>query len=187
MNWEFGTDIYIPPCVKQIASGNLLYSARSSARCSVMTQGVGRGVQEEAQEGGDMCICVVGLLCCATETNTTFKAMILQQIIQDSKCDINANGTLMKVKKHPYFQKKGFLYQKFKEILTCFLADNLSAIQSILNFFFFGSLFRSLYALQVSNTSNLFVGKTGHDVLYIDLSVYILNTPLLTGYLFLET
>ena len=26
MNWEIGVDIYTLPCVKQIASGNLLYS-----------------------------------------------------------------------------------------------------------------------------------------------------------------
>ena len=36
-NWEGGTDIYTPPCVKQIASGKLLYSTGSSAWCSVMT------------------------------------------------------------------------------------------------------------------------------------------------------
>ena len=32
MNWEMGTDVCAPPCVKQIASGNLLfllYNARS--------------------------------------------------------------------------------------------------------------------------------------------------------------
>ena len=39
-------------------------------------RGVGRGVQEEAQKGGDMCIRTVDSLCCTTETNTTFKAMI---------------------------------------------------------------------------------------------------------------
>ena len=37
MNWEIGTDIYTLPCVKQIASGNLLYSTRSSAWCSTVT------------------------------------------------------------------------------------------------------------------------------------------------------
>ena len=31
------THIYILPCVKQIASGNLLYSRGNSAQCSVMT------------------------------------------------------------------------------------------------------------------------------------------------------
>ena len=36
-NWESGTDIYTPSCVKQIASGKLLCRARSSAQGSVMT------------------------------------------------------------------------------------------------------------------------------------------------------
>ena len=31
-------DIYTPPCVKWMASGKLLYSAGSSARCSVMAK-----------------------------------------------------------------------------------------------------------------------------------------------------
>ena len=35
MNWEIRIDVYTLPCVKQIASGNLLYSLRSSAWCSV--------------------------------------------------------------------------------------------------------------------------------------------------------
>ena len=37
MNWEIGTDIYTLPCVKQIASGNLLYSTGSSVQPSVVT------------------------------------------------------------------------------------------------------------------------------------------------------
>ena len=36
-NWEIRFDINTLPCVKYIASGNLLYSTRSSAWCSVMT------------------------------------------------------------------------------------------------------------------------------------------------------
>ena len=36
-NWEIRIDIYTLPCVKLIASGNLLYSTGSSAQCSVMT------------------------------------------------------------------------------------------------------------------------------------------------------
>ena len=28
MNWEIGTDIYMLPCIKQIASGKLLYNHR---------------------------------------------------------------------------------------------------------------------------------------------------------------
>ena len=31
MNWEISTDIYILPCVKQTASGKLLYSPGSPA------------------------------------------------------------------------------------------------------------------------------------------------------------
>ena len=37
MNWEIGIDVCALPCVKQIASGNLLYSAENSAPCSVVT------------------------------------------------------------------------------------------------------------------------------------------------------
>ena len=37
MNWEIGIDVCALPCVKQIASGNLLYSAGSSAQWSVVT------------------------------------------------------------------------------------------------------------------------------------------------------
>ena len=37
MNWEIRFNINTLPCVKQIASGNLLYSSGSSAQCSVMT------------------------------------------------------------------------------------------------------------------------------------------------------
>ena len=36
MNWAIRFDINILLCVKSIASGNLLYSTGSSARCSVM-------------------------------------------------------------------------------------------------------------------------------------------------------
>ena len=41
--WESSIDIYTLPCVKQIASGKLLYGTRSSARCSVMTYRGGMG------------------------------------------------------------------------------------------------------------------------------------------------
>ena len=43
MNWEIGIDVYALLCVKQIASGNLLYTAGSSAQCSVMTWMGGMG------------------------------------------------------------------------------------------------------------------------------------------------
>ena len=41
-NWEIRIDIYIPPCVKQVASWKLLQNIGSSARCSVMIQRGGR-------------------------------------------------------------------------------------------------------------------------------------------------
>ena len=37
MSWEIGTDVCVLPYVKQIAHGNLLYSAGSSAQCPVVT------------------------------------------------------------------------------------------------------------------------------------------------------
>ena len=43
MNWEIRIDIYTLPCVKQTASGTLLYSTGSSAQCSVMTERSGMG------------------------------------------------------------------------------------------------------------------------------------------------
>ena len=52
MNWEIGFDISTALCVKQIASGKVLYSTWRSAQCSVMTQIGGKrqdgsNVQEE--------------------------------------------------------------------------------------------------------------------------------------------
>ena len=71
-NWEIRIDIYTLPCVKQIASGNLLYSTGSSAWCSVMTQmgGMGGGGRE-VQEGRDICIHIADSLRCTAETSTT--------------------------------------------------------------------------------------------------------------------
>ena len=37
MKGEIRFDVYAQPCVRQIASGHLLHSTGSSARCSVMT------------------------------------------------------------------------------------------------------------------------------------------------------
>ena len=36
MNWEIRIDVHVLPCVKQIASGNLLYSTGNSPQYSVM-------------------------------------------------------------------------------------------------------------------------------------------------------
>ena len=44
-------DIYTPPCVKQIASGNLLYNTGNSAWCSVMTQRDGKGGGRRSKRG----------------------------------------------------------------------------------------------------------------------------------------
>ena len=64
MNWEIGIHIYTLPYVKQSSSGNLLYSAGSSGRASVMTS-TGRS------EGGDTCIHTADSLLCIAETNAT--------------------------------------------------------------------------------------------------------------------
>ena len=70
MNWEIRFDINRLPCVKQIASGNVLYSTGSSAQCSVMTQMWG-----EKGEGGprerDYRHTYADSLHCTAETNTT--------------------------------------------------------------------------------------------------------------------
>ena len=69
-NREIRFDINTLPCVKWIASGNLLYSTGSSAWCSVTTQMGGRG-RGEVREGGDVCIHTADSLHCTAETNTT--------------------------------------------------------------------------------------------------------------------
>ena len=50
-NWEIRFDKNTLPCVKQIASGNLLYSTGSSPQCSVMTQMGGMGWRRSKREG----------------------------------------------------------------------------------------------------------------------------------------
>ena len=67
MNWESSADIYTLSCVKQIASGKLLHSTGSSARCSVMAWRGGR----EVQEGGGICVHIADSLHHRAETNTT--------------------------------------------------------------------------------------------------------------------
>ena len=66
--------------VKWMASEELLYSTESSARSCVLTQmaGMGRGCGRQAQEGRDVCVYIADSLCYIAETNTTFKATILQ-------------------------------------------------------------------------------------------------------------
>ena len=68
VNWDIRIDMYTPPCVKQIASGDLLYGTRNLVWCSVMTRGVGWA--GEVQEGGDVCTHIAEPLHCPAEANT---------------------------------------------------------------------------------------------------------------------
>ena len=67
---------YTLPCAKQIliASVKQLYSSRCSAQGSVMTNRGGMGIRNgrEAEEEGDICICITDSHFCTAETNTTF-------------------------------------------------------------------------------------------------------------------
>ena len=62
---ESNTDIYTLPCIKQIASGKLLYGTESSAWRSVITQMGAMGEEgggKESQEGRDVCIHIANSL-----------------------------------------------------------------------------------------------------------------------------
>ena len=64
-------DIYTLPCVKHVARGNVLYSTRSSALCSVMTWKCGIGGKEGGARGkGYIYIYMADSCCCMEETNT---------------------------------------------------------------------------------------------------------------------
>ena len=69
------------PCVKQIASGKLLGSTRSSAQCCDGQEGWdgGGGVGGRSQRGGGICRHIADSLHCTAETNTALKAIILQE------------------------------------------------------------------------------------------------------------
>ena len=67
MNQEIRTDIYTLPCVKQIASGNLLHNRELSLVLCDDLEGCDAG---EVQEGGDICIYIADSLCCRAETST---------------------------------------------------------------------------------------------------------------------
>ena len=54
MDWECSIDIYTLPGVKQIASGNVLFSPGSSAQCFLMTFRGGVGWMGGSLEGGDI-------------------------------------------------------------------------------------------------------------------------------------
>ena len=76
-NWESSIGKYTFPCVKQIASGKLLYHTGSSAWCSVTIERGGIGWREggrEVWEEGDLCIFMADSYCCMEETNTTVQS-----------------------------------------------------------------------------------------------------------------
>ena len=62
-NWESSTEIYILPCVKQIANRKF---------CDNLEGWDGVGDGKEVQEGGDICIPVADSCLCMAETDTTF-------------------------------------------------------------------------------------------------------------------
>ena len=68
MNWEIGIDIctLLILCIKQITSGNLLYTMGNSTQCSMVPL-MGR----KSKKRGDICIRIADSLCCTVETNTT--------------------------------------------------------------------------------------------------------------------
>ena len=73
MNRQVGIDVYTLPCIKERASGNLLYSTGSSAQCSVVTsraEGTGMG-WEGGPRGSGICIHTADSLLCMAETNRT--------------------------------------------------------------------------------------------------------------------
>ena len=68
-NWESSTDIYTPPCGKQIARGRAL----SSVLCDDL-EGWDGGSGREAEEGRDMWILRADSLPCMEESNTTLQS-----------------------------------------------------------------------------------------------------------------
>ena len=64
---EFGVDMLTPPYLKWITNKDLLYSTRNSPQYSVMAYS-GRASKKRV----DIHICIVGSLCCSSETNTIF-------------------------------------------------------------------------------------------------------------------
>ena len=67
MNWEIGIDTYTLPCVKWIASGNLLYSTGSYIQYLVITY----NGKESEKEYIYIYMYIYESLCCIPETNTT--------------------------------------------------------------------------------------------------------------------
>ena len=80
-NWECRTDRYTLPCVKQIASGQRLQRAGSTAQCSLMNEmgGMGSGGRE-APEAGHICRHIADACCRAAEANN-----IAQRVCSNKK------------------------------------------------------------------------------------------------------
>ena len=69
-NQESSTDICTLPYVKQIASGNLLYSTESSVLCDNLEEWDGTP-WEGGLKGGDICMHMADSHCCIAEISTT--------------------------------------------------------------------------------------------------------------------
>ena len=66
--------IYTQPCVKQIASGKLLYNIESLAQSSVMTSMDRTGGGRVAKEGGNIRIHIVDSWCYKAKNNTALQS-----------------------------------------------------------------------------------------------------------------
>ena len=80
--------MYTLPCLKQTASGNLLYITGSSVSFSVVPRLCVVGFEREVQEGEDICIHITDSLRCIAETNTVTqycKVAILQFFLKESQ------------------------------------------------------------------------------------------------------
>ena len=71
MNRERSVDVHTLPCVKETASGKLLYHRKLSSVLCDDLDGWDKGANRGIQEGEDICKCIAGSLHCTAETNTT--------------------------------------------------------------------------------------------------------------------
>ena len=78
INSKNSTDIYTPPCVKETASGKLLYSTGSPAWCPDNLGGGVRDGRRLKREGIDIYILMADAHYCTAETTQHCKASILQ-------------------------------------------------------------------------------------------------------------
>ena len=63
--WEIGIDTYtlLIPYTEEVMNENLLSRTGNAVFCADLNE-------KEIQQGGGMCMCVAGSLCCTIETNT---------------------------------------------------------------------------------------------------------------------